>query len=206
MSLMMQCNGWDLFEKDPLAQPTTDHSAKSSGVEMDNISQINTSFPILFLSNTLDPVTPLKAAVKMARRFNGAGLLEQKSAGHCTISSASRCTAKVLKAYINEGKVPPPPVFSSNSNAGDGHGEGEEDSDEDLLNGKWMTCEADERIGRSLARVRGQEEDSWGEEEMAKMEEEDREVLSAMLKIQDVLRSIPMWDVQGRPGFLGVPM
>lgn len=47
---------------------------------------IKTSFPLLFLSNTLDPVTPLSAAIKMSQKFVDAGLVEQKAMGHCTIS------------------------------------------------------------------------------------------------------------------------
>ncbi|KAM7223073.1 Alpha/Beta hydrolase fold [Rhypophila decipiens] len=174
MSIMMECNGWDLFEKDPLAL------SNAQGGAEDKIPKMNTSFPILFLSNTLDPVTPLKAAVKMALRFEGAGLLEQKSAGHCTNAAASRCTAKVLRGYINHGKVPPPPKFPKGSDGGD--------DDEYLLKGEWTTCEADEGPFGTL-----------DEDDVAAMEEDDRRLLEALLTIQGVLKDVPKWEIQKRP-------
>lgn len=195
---MMQCNGWDLFEKDPLLKSQSNSpGTQRHGLNwLENAPQINTSFPILFLSNTLDPVTPLKAAVKMALRFTGAGLLEQKSAGHCTISSASRCTAKVLKGYINEGKVPPPPKFPSSKDG--------DIADEDLMKGQWMTCEADEKIGRSLVKVEsfpGMDASTLVEEndDLVKMEEEDRKLVEAVLKIQEHLRRSRIWEFTKRP-------
>ena len=41
----------------------------------------NTSYPILFLSNTADPVTPLKSGRFMSKKFPGSSLLIQDSAG-----------------------------------------------------------------------------------------------------------------------------
>jgi hypothetical protein len=44
----------------------------------------------------------------MARGFKDAAVLEQKSAGHCSLSAASLCTAKVLRNYFRNGLVPKP--------------------------------------------------------------------------------------------------
>ncbi|KAH6617524.1 TAP-like protein-domain-containing protein [Chaetomium tenue] len=114
--LMMQCSGWDLTSP----QQTPSSPWKS-------VKQIDTANPILFLSNTYDPVTPLRAAVKMALKFKGAGLLEQEAPGHCTISAASRCTANVVREYLATGKVPPPPKGV-----------------DDQYRGEWKHCSADE--------------------------------------------------------------
>ncbi|KAK0732924.1 TAP-like protein-domain-containing protein, partial [Lasiosphaeria miniovina] len=119
--IMLQCNNWDIAKPHRVASESTLLQAVRG-------SKIETAFPILFLSNTYDPVTPLVAAVKMALAFKDAGLLEQKAYGHCTISSASLCTALAVRDYVLHGKVPPPPVV---------HGK-------DYLAGRWTTCEADQ--------------------------------------------------------------
>jgi len=171
MNIMMQCEGWDIYSHPPSSRslPTT------SSLRSTTSPQINTSFPILFLSNTLDPVTPLKAAVKMALNFASAGLLEQKSAGHCTVSSASRCTARVLQDYINHGKVPPPPLVEG----------------DDYLNGEWTQCEADEKIGRTFHKATSDEEEvfeGWG------FDDEDKKLVEALLTIQGSIRLASQWE------------
>ncbi|PSN68650.1 hypothetical protein BS50DRAFT_663296 [Corynespora cassiicola Philippines] len=66
----------------------------------------NTSTPILFLSTTLDPVTPLRAAEKMVKRFGGARLLVQDTVGHTTTAEASICTSNYIKQYLKDGSLP----------------------------------------------------------------------------------------------------
>ncbi|KAI5854108.1 TAP-like protein-domain-containing protein [Tricharina praecox] len=65
----------------------------------------NTSYPLLFASTSLDPVTPLRNAEAMRKRFPGAGLLIQHSEGHCSISTPSACSAAVVGKYFETGKV-----------------------------------------------------------------------------------------------------
>lgn len=63
--------------------------------------------PLLFLSNRLDPVTPLKAARAMVSNHPGAALVVQESMGHCTISTApSDCTKMIVADYLESGTVP----------------------------------------------------------------------------------------------------
>ncbi|KAJ7165569.1 TAP-like protein-domain-containing protein [Mycena crocata] len=77
----------------------------------------NTSFPILLIGNTADPVTPLWAAHKMARGLNGSVVLTQDSAGHCSSAAPSICTQKYVRQYFLEGTLPKPgtvcPVIGS---------------------------------------------------------------------------------------------
>lgn len=119
MPIHMQCNGYDIH---------AGHRRPTGWNDINERTQIQTSFPILFLSNTYDPVTPLASGVKMALKFRDAGLIEQKSAGHCTLSAVSRCTIKAIQDYVREGKTVPPPKVDGDRQ----------------LDGEWTTCEADE--------------------------------------------------------------
>ncbi|GAA5932039.1 uncharacterized protein JCM15063_001107 [Sporobolomyces koalae] len=67
-----------------------------------------TAFPILFLSMTADPVTPLSAARRMTDNFGpeSATLLIQNGFGHCSLAHPSLCTAKKARAYLVDGIVP----------------------------------------------------------------------------------------------------
>ena len=54
--------------------------------------------PVLILSQKYDPVTPLASAKKALRNLgvSNARLVEQDGSGHCSISQASLCTAKIV--------------------------------------------------------------------------------------------------------------
>ncbi|KAJ6544175.1 TAP-like protein-domain-containing protein [Mycena capillaripes] len=68
----------------------------------------NTSFPILLVGNTADPVTPLWSAKKMSQGFKGSVVLTQDSAGHCSISAPSLCTQSHIRQYFLKGTLPEP--------------------------------------------------------------------------------------------------
>ncbi|KAL8291844.1 hypothetical protein RQP46_002102 [Phenoliferia psychrophenolica] len=55
--------------------------------------------PILILSQRYDPVTPLSSAKKALKNLgvSNARLVEQDGNGHCSISQASLCTAKIVR-------------------------------------------------------------------------------------------------------------
>ncbi|KAG4437872.1 hypothetical protein IFR05_006632 [Cadophora sp. M221] len=122
MTIMLSCDAYPVRAIDPPMR-WDDHPSHKA-------DPIKTSFPVLFISNTADPVTPLAAGVKMARKFVDAGLIEQHSMGHCSIAAVSKCTIGKIRAYLKEGKVPPHPVKG---------GKGRE-----LADGKWTKCDADE--------------------------------------------------------------
>ena len=83
----------------------------------------NTSHPILLISNTADPVTPLRSGRYMHSLFPGSGLLVSDHAGHCSISSPDPCLMGHVRAYFQSGKlpiqgaicVPPASAYSLNS-------------------------------------------------------------------------------------------
>ena len=93
---------------------------------------INTSFPLLFISNTYDPVTPLPAGLKMARQFTNAGFFEVLTEGHCSLAAPSLCSFQKISSYLRVGIVPKPPgAFKK------GEGEIEQEKRD------WETCRAD---------------------------------------------------------------
>ncbi|TGO55096.1 hypothetical protein BOTNAR_0252g00160 [Botryotinia narcissicola] len=66
----------------------------------------STSEPILFVSNTLDPVTSLANGQNMSKRFNGSRLLQQDSEGHLFLSTPSICSARIVRQYFQTGALP----------------------------------------------------------------------------------------------------
>ncbi|KAJ7608506.1 TAP-like protein-domain-containing protein [Mycena polygramma] len=97
----MACVAWPDFPKNHFRGPFT----------------ANTSFPILLVGNTADPVTPLWAAKKMSQGFTGSVVLTQDSAGHTSLSAPSVCTPKHVRQYFLAGTLPEPdtacPVIGS---------------------------------------------------------------------------------------------
>ncbi|KAM0144039.1 hypothetical protein ACHAO1_000318 [Botrytis cinerea] len=150
ISLMIQCSGYDIQSNDPPMR-WDDHPAHRQ-------KPIKTAFPLLYISNSADPVTPLFAGVKMATKFVDAGFVEQESEGHCSLAMKSRCTIEKVRAYFREGKVPQAPKL---------RGEGS-----DLLDGEWEKCPADEwpwheyqpsaRVANEVEAAELKRLDAWG--------------------------------------------
>lgn len=63
-----------------------------------------TATPILFVRNTLDPVTP--AAEKMRRFFDDSGLLTLDAVGHPSILLQSQCMNEKVQRYFEDGVLP----------------------------------------------------------------------------------------------------
>ncbi|KAH8691642.1 TAP-like protein-domain-containing protein [Talaromyces proteolyticus] len=89
-SILLDCAGWKAAAKWRFNGPF-------SG---------NTSHPLLFVSTSLDPVTPLSSAKKMSKSFPGSVVLEQQSEGHTTISTPSLCVARLIRNYFQTGQLP----------------------------------------------------------------------------------------------------
>jgi pimeloyl-ACP methyl ester carboxylesterase len=94
--LKMKCAAWHIKPKYRLGGDEKFHG--------------HTSQPILWVSNTADPVTPLRSARLMQDRFPGSGLLVQDSAGHCSSSTPTPCTIKHIKEYFQTGALPDPQI------------------------------------------------------------------------------------------------
>lgn len=100
-TIRLPCSSWRFRPKwqfkGPFTTPEPDPSIKSG----------HPAAPILFLSNRLDPVTPLRAAQAMAAQHPGARVIIQEAMGHCAVASApSRCTKRVVADYFESGVIP----------------------------------------------------------------------------------------------------
>ncbi|KAL6404980.1 hypothetical protein AUP68_11819 [Ilyonectria robusta] len=62
--------------------------------------RVKTKNPMLVIGNTYDPATPLASARNVSETFEGSVLLQQDGYG------ASLCTAKTVRAYFVDGKLP----------------------------------------------------------------------------------------------------
>lgn len=71
------------------------------------VSAKRTSSPILFVSTTADPVTPLVSARKMSSQFGNSAVLAVDGAGHTSTAAKSRCTWRHMQRYLTENKTPP---------------------------------------------------------------------------------------------------
>ncbi|KIP07581.1 hypothetical protein PHLGIDRAFT_117972 [Phlebiopsis gigantea 11061_1 CR5-6] len=85
-----RCAGWNISAADQLNGTFT----------------TSTSTPILFISNTYDPVTPISGGRTMSSGFAGSVILTQNSTGHTSLSAPSACTADVIRKYVVDGTLP----------------------------------------------------------------------------------------------------
>ncbi|KAJ7250177.1 Alpha/Beta hydrolase protein [Mycena haematopus] len=92
----VSCSGWQVYRE---------------GRFMGPISAANTSFPLLLIANTADPVTPKVAALKAQAGFPGSVLLTQDSPGHTSLSAPSLCTLGYIREYFVNGVLPPPGII-----------------------------------------------------------------------------------------------
>ncbi|KAL5450896.1 hypothetical protein PMIN06_006417 [Paraphaeosphaeria minitans] len=67
--------------------------------------KINTSTPILFADNVLDPVT--SSAELMSGYFEGSAILLQDAVGHGLVVTSSNCTSSYVQKYYKTGELPP---------------------------------------------------------------------------------------------------
>ncbi|KAK4193190.1 Alpha/Beta hydrolase protein [Podospora australis] len=68
--------------------------------------KVKTHFPVLFVNNFADNVTPLVSARNNSGSFEGSVVLVQNSYGHTTLAAPSVCTARKIREYFQLGKLP----------------------------------------------------------------------------------------------------
>ncbi|KAF7340397.1 AB hydrolase-1 domain-containing protein [Mycena venus] len=89
----VSCSGWQVYREDRFKGP---------------VAAANTSFPLMLVTTTADPVAPKAAALKTQARFPGSVLLTQDSPGHTSLSGSSLCTFGHFREYFLNGILPPP--------------------------------------------------------------------------------------------------
>ncbi|KAL6810280.1 TAP-like domain-containing protein [Trichoderma sp. SZMC 28015] len=104
-NIRMACNSWNFrpnwIFKGPFTTPPVIHSASGNPLSG------HPAAPILFISNRLDPITPLSAARAMAAQHPGAGLVITEGLGHGTMgTSDSVCLHSYVADYFDTGVVP----------------------------------------------------------------------------------------------------
>ncbi|KAF2010989.1 alpha/beta-hydrolase [Aaosphaeria arxii CBS 175.79] len=81
-------------------------SPKSQQFSLPSANDTIKTSPILFLSNTIDPTSPLKGAQKMTTSFPGSSLLIVNGVGHGTITAPSKCARDYVQRYLDSGALP----------------------------------------------------------------------------------------------------
>ncbi|KAJ6486514.1 Alpha/Beta hydrolase protein [Mycena vitilis] len=87
------CSGWKLHREDRFKGP---------------FGAPNTSFPLLVIGNTADPVTSLLGAQSTAQIFPGSALLTIDAPGHTSTAVPSTCAMGYLRQYFQNGTLPAP--------------------------------------------------------------------------------------------------
>ncbi|KAJ7151960.1 TAP-like protein-domain-containing protein [Mycena filopes] len=67
---------------------------------------VNTSFPLLVIGNTADPVTSIYGANKTAHAFPGSVLLTLDAVAHTSVLAPSTCVLGYLRKYFVNGTLP----------------------------------------------------------------------------------------------------
>ncbi|KAJ7127789.1 Alpha/Beta hydrolase protein [Mycena epipterygia] len=86
------CSGWKLHREDRFNGP---------------FGAPNTSFPLLIIGNTADPVTPIAGAKSTLDAFPGSALLTIDAPGHTSLGAPSTCFYGYLRQYFQNGTLPP---------------------------------------------------------------------------------------------------
>ncbi|KAJ7864256.1 TAP-like protein-domain-containing protein [Mycena olivaceomarginata] len=89
----VSCAGWQVYRDDRFKGP---------------VAAANTSFPLLLLTTSADPVAPSAAALKTLAGFPGSAIFTQDSPGHTSMTAPSLCTSAYFRQYFQNGTLPAP--------------------------------------------------------------------------------------------------
>ncbi|KAI1377912.1 alpha/beta-hydrolase [Hypoxylon crocopeplum] len=69
--------------------------------------EVKTKYPVLFIGNSHDALTPLVSAKNVSATFEGSVVLEVDGYGHSSLAAPSACTIRTTSAYWADGTLPP---------------------------------------------------------------------------------------------------
>ncbi|RDW91638.1 hypothetical protein BP5796_02803 [Coleophoma crateriformis] len=95
--LRIQCSKWPITSQDRFSGPF-------GGV---------TKTPMLFVSNTIDPATPIANGQKSVKNYAGARLLTIDGVGHSSLGPLNSCAFQHIATYFQTGVLPSSNMFCS---------------------------------------------------------------------------------------------
>ncbi|KAF4466572.1 Tripeptidyl aminopeptidase [Fusarium albosuccineum] len=75
-------------------------------VDTNNLRNVKTSFPILFVNSPYDPITPLIGAWASSARFRESRVVVHEGVGHSFTAHPSNCTNEIVRRYFDDGEMP----------------------------------------------------------------------------------------------------
>jgi pimeloyl-ACP methyl ester carboxylesterase len=99
--LRLQCKGWPFRPKYRFTGPWETPEADP------NIVEGKPAAPLMFISSTIDPVTPLANAHEASKSHPGSRVLVQNNVGHGSILVPGKCRDAFVKKYFASGELPP---------------------------------------------------------------------------------------------------
>ncbi|KAL9561265.1 hypothetical protein ACKAV7_014620 [Fusarium commune] len=75
-------------------------------INTNELRNVKTSFPVLFLNGIYDPVTPVSNVWEVSARFRDSRVLIYEGAGHGFTTHPSNCTNEAVRKYFDDGKLP----------------------------------------------------------------------------------------------------
>ncbi|KAJ6480788.1 Alpha/Beta hydrolase protein [Mycena vitilis] len=95
---VVRCRHWGLVKPSPARYEGSWELAKGSR---------NPKNPVIFVSNSFDPITPISSGRRMVDLFGkeNARLLHNNGYGHCSTNHPSVCIGKALKNYLISGTL-----------------------------------------------------------------------------------------------------
>ena len=103
----LACHGYAVRPKWRFAGPFGANITAATSADPPAGGDQSDTVPLLFATQTLDPVTPRRNAVAAARLFPGSQLLEAQGVGHSSLGYLNPCALQQIALFFRTGRVAP---------------------------------------------------------------------------------------------------